>query len=115
MTKVCSGPAGDLSGFYCPGASTALSAMAISVTITGSNGVSAAVPASVANAQYLYTQAGAASLNAFDDLAGPAGATLPGAFDFGVPFFFGKKVATAFEQRMTPSGAGPYFAYQAYP
>jgi hypothetical protein len=40
---------------------------------------------------------------------------LPDAFDFGVPFFFGRSVYTAFEQRSTSSGAGPYVAFQAYP
>jgi hypothetical protein len=114
-TCAAAGPAGDLSGFYCPGSATDLSAIPISVTLTGSNGVSAVVSASVANAQFLLSQPGAASLNAFNDLAGPAGATLPDAFDFGVPFFFGRSVYTAFEQRSTSSGAGPYVAFQAYP
>jgi hypothetical protein len=100
------------SGFYCPGSATALSEIPINVTIIGSNGLSAPVSAAVANAQFLFTQPGAANLNAFDNLAGPAGATLPNAFDFGVPFFFGKSVFTAFEQRSTPNGAGPYFAFQ---
>jgi hypothetical protein len=98
--------------FYCPGSATALSEIPINVTITGSNGLSAPVSAAVANAQFLFTQPGAANLHVFDNLAGSAGATLPNAFDFGVPFFFGKSVFTAFEQRSTLNGAGPYFAFQ---
>jgi hypothetical protein len=108
-------PAGDLSSYFCPGTANAPSAIPINVTITGSNGLAVAVSVSVANAQFLFTQADASSLNAFASLAGPAGATLPGAFDFGVPFFFGKAVFTAFEQRSPPNGAGPYYAFEAYP
>ena len=108
-------PVGDLSAFYCPGPVTTLSSVPISVTIVGSNGTSDFVSASVGNAQFLFTQPGAASLNAFDDLAGPAGPTLPNALDFGVPVFFGRSVFTAFEQRPTPAGAGPYFAVQPLP
>lgn len=111
----CAGVAGDLSGFHCPGPATALSALPISVTITGSNGVSAAVTASVANAQFLDTQVAATSLNAFDELAGPAGATLPGAFDFGMPLFVGKRVHTGFEQRTSSAGTRSFFAYPALP
>jgi hypothetical protein len=106
------GAAGDLSGFYCPGPGTALSSVPVNVTIMGSNGVSASLMLAVANALYLFTQPGGSALGAFDDLGGPAGSTLPNAFDFGVPFFFGRSVFTAFEQRTTPAGSGPYFAYQ---
>ena len=107
--------AGDLSGFYCPGAETELSLVPISITVIGTNGVSSVVLANVGNAQFLVTQPGAASLGVFNDLAGPAGSALPDAFDFGASFFFGRSVYTAFEQRSTASGPGPYFAYQAYP
>ena len=107
--------AGDLSGFFCPGTETALSLVPINVTIIGSNGVSVLITANVANALFLVTQPGAANLSVFNDLAGPAGSMLPDAFVFGAPFFFGRSVYTAFEQRSTPSGAGPYFAFQAYP
>jgi len=108
---------GDLSGFYCPGTAVALSALPISATIVGTNGVSAAVSASVANAQFLLaSQPGAASLNVFNNLAGPwSGSATADTFDFGVPFFLGRAVFTAFEQRSTPAGAGPYVAFQAYP
>ena len=108
-------PVGDLSAYYCPGAATSLSAVPISVTIVSSTAVSFDDGESVANAQFLFTRAGAAGLNVFDDLAGPAGPTLPDAFDFGVPFFFGKSVYTGFERRTGPNGAGPYFAFQSYP
>lgn len=35
----------------------------------------------------------------------------PGSFDWGLPFFFGRKVYTAVEGKNTPGGAGPYWAY----
>lgn len=104
---------GIANGFYCPGSPSALSAVPITVTITGIQGGSVSVGGLISNAEFLFSQSGSATLNAFDDLAGPAGATLPDAFDFGVPFFFGRSVFTAFEQRSTPNGAGPYFAFQS--
>lgn len=102
-------------GFYCPGSASMLSEMPIAVVISGSNGVSAAIGATVANAEFLFSQPSTDVLGAFGNLAGPAGASLPDSFDFGVPFFFGRSVFTAFEQRTTPAGDGPYFAFQPYP
>jgi hypothetical protein len=98
-------------GFYCPGSAAALSELPINVTITGSNGGSASVNVAVANAEFLFTQPGAANLNVFPNLGAPAGASLGNSFDFGVPFFFGRSVFTAFEQRGGPNGVGPYFAF----
>jgi len=63
-------------------------------------------------ALYLFTQNGGSVLGAFDDLGGPAGSTIATSFDFGAPFFFGRRVYMAFEQRTSPAGNGPYFAYQ---
>jgi len=39
------------------------------------------------------------------------GAPNPGAFDWGLAFFFGRNVFTAIDQMSTPAGPGPYFAY----
>jgi hypothetical protein len=100
-------------GFYCPGSSAALSEIPVSVSITGSNG-STTVSAVVANSGFLFAEA-SGSLHAFDDLGAPTGTSLPNAFDFGVPFFFGKSVFTAIEHQSTPGGTGPYFAFQAAP
>ena len=44
---------------------------------------------------------------AFSNLGGPNA----GAFDWGLPFFFGRNVYTAIELQTTPGGTGPYFAY----
>lgn len=82
------------------------------MTITSSQGVSFTVGTVIGKAESLFSQSGSAGLQAFNDFARPAGASLSNGFDFGVPFFFGKSVFTAFEQRSTPNGLGPYFAYQ---
>jgi hypothetical protein len=95
----------NLSSFYCPAATTNLNAVLLS-----NNGASAAVTFSVANAARLN-----ASAFAFSNLAGPmpgfpTDTTVPG-FDWGLPFFFGRSVYTAIEERDTPAGVGPYFAF----
>ena len=46
---------------------------------------------------------------AINGLAGPF--TLAPVFDFGLPFFFGRNVFTAFDGKSTPGGTGPYSAY----
>jgi hypothetical protein len=90
-------------GFYCPPSSQGLSAVIQAAT----NGNSANINFTVANAHDLVT--GAPTANAFRNLAGPFG--LSGYFDWGLPFFFGRKVFTAIEQRSTPGGVGPYVAF----
>ncbi len=40
-----------------------------------------------------------------------AGAPNPGAFDWGLGFYFGRNVFTAIEDLSTPGGTGPYVAY----
>jgi Protein of unknown function (DUF3443) len=57
----------------------------------------------IANADALFSTSNAA----FNDL----GATDFGAFDWGVPFFFGRNVFVAIDGQQTPSGLGPYWAY----
>ncbi|MFC5499427.1 DUF3443 family protein [Caenimonas terrae] len=108
-----SGATGDVARLYCPGTSAALSATPVTPTIVMGNATSAAVPLTVANALFLLAQSPAPV--AFNDLGGPAGAALPGAFDFGLPFFFGRSVYVAFEQRSAGGTAGPYVAYQPLP
>jgi hypothetical protein len=89
---------GGNKAFYCPSKTLSLTAQNV-----GQNGTSGTVPFSIANAEQLFSTGNAA----FNDLGGPN----PGAFDWGMPFFFGRKVFVAIEGQPTPAGAGPYWAY----
>jgi Protein of unknown function (DUF3443) len=82
-------------GFYCPASTASLSA-----TNQGANGTSGAVAFSIANAETLFTS----SDNAFGDLGG----TYSGAFDWGLPFFFGRNVFVGVQSTNYPAG---YWAY----
>jgi hypothetical protein len=84
-------------GFYCPSAAVNLSAT------NQSGGSSSAVNFTIGNASQLFSQGGFA----FPTLGGPNPAT----FDWGLPFFFGRKVFIAIEGRQTPGGPGPYWAF----
>ena len=99
--------------YLCPGSASALSLITTPITITASNNATVASEVQVANAQFLFNQATAATLFAFDDLLAPAGSVLPQAFDLGLPFFFGKSIYTGLESSTTP--AGPFFAIGALP
>jgi hypothetical protein len=90
----------DEHGFYCPDRTTALSA-----TLRGATSAASAASFTVANADTLFTAAPDAV--AFADLAGPS----PGIFDWGLSFFYGRRVFTAIEGQSTPAGTGPYVAY----
>jgi hypothetical protein len=95
--------ASGLTDFYCPSATTSFNA-----TLTGNNGVTASAQFSVANTQDLLNNN--PSFTVFADLAG----TYPGSttsFDFGLPFYYGRRVATAIEGNTTTVGTGPYFAF----
>lgn len=84
--------------WYCPS-----SAQTLNATINSSSGKSAAVSFSVGTSTTLM-----ASPNyAFDNLAGVTN----GAFDWGLPFFYGRRIFTALAGRPTPAGTGPYYAF----
>jgi len=90
-----------LKDFYCPTSTTFLNATLWSTN----NGASADIQFSVANASTLNGRAYAIS-----NLAGP----MPGypnasvAFDWGLPFYYGRSVYTAIEER---NASGAYFAF----
>lgn len=89
--------------YYCPASTKQLSA-----TMTGVNGVGNAVAFDVGNATSLrQTYPGDAVLPL---LAGSAFVTSK-MFDWGLPFFYGRKIYVAIEQQETPGGAGPFFAF----
>ena len=89
----------DTSDFYCPATSPSVSA-----TPVGANGTSVAVTFTVGNADTFLNNL---AFNAFPELAGPNA----GSFDWGLPFFYGRRVFTAIEGQSTPSGIGPYWAF----
>jgi hypothetical protein len=96
---------GGLKDFYCPSSTTSLSA-----TMAAMSGGDLRVDFRVANLSRL-----PASSNALDDVAGPmvgsgSDPSVP-AFDWGLPFFFGRAVYIAIEGKSTPAGTGPYVAF----
>ena len=84
-------------GFYCPSSP-------VSLTATNQSGTSSStLHFTIKSASQLFSQGGFA----LPTLGGPNPAT----FDWGLPFFFGRKVFIAIEGRQTPAGIGPYWAY----
>ena len=96
-------PMSGSSGFYCP-----MSPVNLSATIIGQNGASQSVAFTVTNADQ---QSGANSV--LPGLAGTISSspTAPhNAFDWGMPFFYGRKVYVLFEGESSPA-AGPAIAF----
>ncbi len=87
------------SRWYCPVSSPDN----LSATNQGANGNQGVVNFSIENADTLLKTGNAA----FSTLGGPQ----TGAFDFGLPFFYGRTVFTAIDNASTPAGPGPYVAY----
>ena len=95
----CTDPSGNnpaITMFYCPPSIESFTA-----TLEGQNGMSAPVSFSVAAADTL-----AASDTAFPNLAGTFTSDLH-TFDWGLPFYYGRKVYTAIESATT----APYIAF----
>ena len=95
-TPVCTGPGG---GLYCPSSTQNFSA-----TIQGIDRASAPVSFSVANADSLFNAN--PGFAAFSNLAAPNSDAF--SFAWGLPFFYGRTVYTAFEGQTT---TGPYIAF----
>ncbi len=91
------------SDFYCPGATQAFTA-----GIVGVNGVTSNQTFSVGNAQTMVLNQ--PTFTAFPLLAGPLPSS-SNSFDWGLPFFYGRKVTNALEGRTTSAGTGPYIAF----
>ena len=97
--------AGQNSGWYCPTTSPDnLSATNQGQDANGNPvGTAGTVNFAIENADTLFNT----NNTAFNTLGTPN----PGAFDWGLAFFFGRNVFTAIDQMSTPAGTGPYFAY----
>ena len=85
--------------FYCPSSADSLSA---AFELAG--GSTASESFAVVSAETLTV-----SVTAFPGLAGTNSA--PQSFDWGLPFFFGRKVATVIQGYTTADGSGPYIAF----
>jgi hypothetical protein len=93
----------DVAGFYCPSSTLSLSAV-----LTGQNGVSYTESFSIANADSL--SSANPTFTALPTLGGTftSDATT---FDWGLPFFYGRRFATAIENHTTAVATGPYMAF----
>jgi hypothetical protein len=91
-----------LTTFYCPA-----NPLTFSAVLKGQNAVSATVDFTVDSAETL--GANDPSFVAFPTLAGTY--PTPGAFDWGLPFYYGRTVYTAIENTTTAVGTGPYVAF----
>jgi Protein of unknown function (DUF3443) len=92
-------------GWYCPPTAVTLSA-----TNQGAGASSATSTVSFSVASFDALSNANPGFAAYDNIAGPMPAGVAG-FDWGLPFFFGRTVAVAFEGMATSAGAGPYVAY----
>jgi hypothetical protein len=97
---------GNLKGFYCPTSSLDLTA-----TLTGKNAVTANIAFTVDNTEQLNGNFAvlpglAGDPNGFDNLQ-----PYSDSFDFGLPFFYGKRVYTAIYGRTAGGYTGPYVAF----
>jgi hypothetical protein len=85
-------------GFYCPSST-------VSLSVTNTSGTSSnTVEFTIDNASDLFATNSAV---AFPTLGGPD----PAAFDWGLPFFFGRTIYVAIQGRQTSAGSGPFWAY----
>ncbi|MFL6693954.1 MAG: DUF3443 domain-containing protein [Ramlibacter sp.] len=86
--------------FFCPAGPLPLTATQVSAS-----GVSRDVAFTIESVDPLASAVAAASIG------GDAGEGLPQAFDWGLPFFYGRTVFTAITGASTPAGPGPYWAW----
>jgi len=95
-------------GFYCPA-----SAQTLTATLTGNNNASVTEMFTVDNAQTLAT--GNPTFTVLPTLAGTystiTNSNTSNTFDWGLPFYYGRRVITAIENQRTAVGTGPYVAF----
>jgi hypothetical protein len=93
----------SFANFYCPTSTDSLSG-----TLTGLNGVSATADFQVGNAETIATDN--PTFLVLPSLAGTYSAATD-TFDWGLPFYYGRSVATAIEGHSTAVNTGPYIAF----
>jgi hypothetical protein len=89
--------------FYCPTSPLSLSA----VNKGASGSASGTVAFTLENVDSLGSNINAASIGGTSG----SGSYIANGFDWGLPFFFGRRVFVALENTTTASGTGPYWAY----
>ncbi len=96
-------PTSQIVNFYCPA-----STLTLPITIVGMNGTSTDnLTFQVGNAETMLQN----NFDAFPQLAGTLPAGNAGTFDYGLPFFYGRRVAVVVQGAMTKVGTGPYIAF----
>lgn len=89
------------SDFYCPPSPVSLSA----VNTAADGSASGTVNFTIVSEESLDNSITAASIG------GTTGTSLTGSFDWGLPFFFGRRVFVVIENNTTGGATGPYWAY----
>jgi hypothetical protein len=98
----------QISTFYCP--ANALTVGPLS--IQGTNGTMVNnLTFSVGNTETIISTAPTDTYSVLPQLAGTLPAGNAGSFDYGLAFFYGKRVAVAVQGSMTSVGTGPYIAF----
>jgi hypothetical protein len=99
----------NASGFYCPTSTTNFTALVCGYEGSGNctGAPQESIAFSIGDADTLFSAN--AAYTAFPTLGGsfPTGSTV----DLGLPFFFGRNVYEAFENKSTSKGSGPYYAF----
>ncbi len=78
----------------------------MSATLVGANAVQATVSFSIDNANLMFADSAKTVLPA---LSGPSGDN--SSFDWGLPFFFGRRVFIGIEGKPSSIGTGPFYAF----
>jgi hypothetical protein len=103
---LCSDP--NFKGFYCPALPTSIAA-----TLMGTNNTSITESFTVDNAQTLGMNN--PTFSVLPTLAGTfataTSSNTSNTFDWGLPFYYGRRVITAIENQRTAVGTGPYVAF----
>jgi hypothetical protein len=105
--SLCAAPPNDptsqIVNFYCPA-----STLTLPITIQGMNGtMTNNLTFGVGNTETMLNS----NFDAYPQLAGTLPAGNAGTFDYGLPFFYGRRVAVAVQGAMTTAGTGPYIAF----
>jgi hypothetical protein len=96
-----------LTTFYCPA-----NTLTLGLSIQGANGVMVNnLTFNVGDTQAIVSTAPTDTYNVLPQLAGTLPAGNAGSFDYGLAFFYGKRIAVAVEGSKTSVGTGPYIAF----